>query len=248
MKESDLSDHQLAEFQLADHQLANNRVRALFVLDDQERLVEVNTPFRQTAPQFWLSRTREGSIAHVRHDVPDDLAALLFDLALKEPPWAGDPLPAFNDEYLRLLPDHEKIWSGPAFRFQADLPDMDPQARITEITDANKELLQPYMQDWEIDIPYAGPMMAALDDDAGGKAVAIAATVRTSDGANELGLETHKDFRRRGHARNATIAWAKAMRAQGRIPVYSTDYDNTASRANVTSLGLHQISSDFSIT
>ena len=240
MKESGLS-----EFQLADHQLACNRAAALFVLDDQNRLVEVNTPFRQLAPQFWLSRTREGPIAHVRQDVPRDIANLFFDLARKEAPWSGNPMPDFLDDYLKLIPDHEKIWTGPAFRFPEHLPDADP---TIEITDANKDLLHPYMHEWEVDIPYAGPMIAALDEEADGKAVAIAATVRVSDGANELGLETHKDFRRRGHARTVTIAWAKAMRAQGRIPIYSTGHDNSASRANVASLGLHQISSDFSIT
>jgi len=49
---------------------------------------------------------------------------------------------------------------------------------------------------------------------------------RRSDAAAEAGLETAEAFRGRGFGPRVTAAWAWAIRATGRIPLYSTAWTN----------------------
>ncbi|MGO9606910.1 MAG: GNAT family N-acetyltransferase [Candidatus Binataceae bacterium] len=70
---------------------------------------------------------------------------------------------------------------------------------------------------------------------------------RNSDPAIEAGVETAAAFRGRGFAPRVTAAWACAIRASGRIPLYTTDWSNTASRAVARKLGLIQYASDWSL-
>jgi len=54
----------------------------------------------------------------------------------------------------------------------------------------------------------------------------------------EAGVETAPDHRRRGHARRAVLAWAARVRERGGVPLYSTAWQNRASRELARSLGL----------
>jgi predicted GNAT family acetyltransferase len=90
------------------------------------------------------------------------------------------------------------------------------------------------MPDWATDFQSEerfdalGPCMVMVED---GVAVSICACARLTADAAEAGLETHERYRGRGHAANVVAAWARAIRDSGRIPLYSTDWDNHASRA-----------------
>ncbi len=61
-------------------------------------------------------------------------------------------------------------------------------------------------------------------------------------------METLEEFRGRGYAAAVVAAWARAVRASGRIPFYSTSWDNIASQAVARSLGLIQYGSELSLT
>ncbi len=61
-------------------------------------------------------------------------------------------------------------------------------------------------------------------------------------------METAADYRGRGYAATVTAAWALAIRASGRIPLYSTSWDNTASLAVARKLGLIAYASDWSLS
>jgi predicted GNAT family acetyltransferase len=74
----------------------------------------------------------------------------------------------------------------------------------------------------------------------GGRAVSVCGSVRISDRADEAGVETHPDFRGRGHALAAVWAWAQAVRNSGRVPLYSTSWSNMQSRRVAEKLGLVQ--------
>jgi hypothetical protein len=88
-------------------------------------------------------------------------------------------------------------------------------------------------------------MFAVFADD---EPVSICFCARRSDVAAEAGLETAAPFRGRGYALHVTVAWALAVRATGRIPLYSTAWDNHASRTVARKLNLHPYASNWSLS
>ena len=135
-----------------------------------------------------------------------------------------------------------KTWTGPAFRFPDELPRAGPTVHVTQ---ANAEVLRPYFEDWLGDVSDDVPMVAVLKN---GIAVSLCSSVRLTAGADQAGVETHPDLRGHGYGATATVAWAMAVRELGRIPLYSTSWDNLASRALARSLSLVQFSADLHIT
>ncbi len=63
-------------------------------------------------------------------------------------------------------------------------------------------------------------------------------SARSTSGAAEAGVETADEYRGRGYGSLAVLKWAAAVREGGRMPLYSTEWENTASRALARSLGL----------
>jgi predicted GNAT family acetyltransferase len=70
-----------------------------------------------------------------------------------------------------------------------------------------------------------------------GRAVSVCASVRIAPTAHEAGVETVSDHRRRGHAVAAVRAWAREVETGGALPLYSTSWDNHASRAVAARVG-----------
>jgi hypothetical protein len=87
--------------------------------------------------------------------------------------------------------------------------------------------------------------MAILD---GGYPVSLCFSARSSEVTAEAGVETALDFRGRGFALCVAAAWGMAMKASGRIPLYSTDWSSTPSLALARKLGLEPYASDWSIS
>ena len=83
---------------------------------------------------------------------------------------------------------------------------------------------------------------------AGATIVAVCFSSRNGADAAEAGLETLAPFRGRGYAAAAVAAWAAAVRASGRLPLYSTGWDNLASQGVVRTLGLVPYGADLSLT
>ena len=223
--------------------LAERRVGALFRHDARGRLVEINQWDGGVAPRFWLMRTGQGVVARFRQDVPDDLAMGLTELCagerLSDPP---PERPAHEREYLDLLVPTERVWAGPAFTFPDDLP---IAAAAVAIDEANAGLLREGFSDWLADVPHRRPFMAVIEE---GRAVAICASVRISRAVHCAGVETLPGCRGRGRGSAAVAAWARAVRDLGAAPVYSTSWDNLASRGLARRLGLRLFGVDFHIT
>lgn len=219
-------------------------VAALFTLDKTERLEAVNDSGGAPAPRFFLGRTTAGDQCWFRHDVPDetvaDLQAIIRDQAITSGELAAiDPAPFIE----RLARDARvlRTWMGPAFTFPEPLADAPHTAPVTA---ENADLLSPYLESWRGDIAGGVPMVVALDN---GTAVSICASVRVTAQAHEAGVETHPEFRRRGHAARAVVAWARTVRAMGVVPLYSTSWDNEASLALSKSLGLIPFGADLHV-
>jgi len=108
------------------------------------------------------------------------------------------------------------------------------------------EFLERNFRGWVADeIPWRSPIVAVMDS---GCPVSVCfCATRASENTVEAGLETAAPFRGRGFAPRVTAAWAAAIRASGRIPLYSTSWTNDASRAVARKLGLKQYAIDWTI-
>ncbi|MGQ0641595.1 MAG: GNAT family N-acetyltransferase [Gemmatimonadaceae bacterium] len=221
-------------------------IETLYTCDGACRLVAVNYAGSAPAPRFFLGRTAAGNAWGFRHDVD---AALVDELtALCESHPAGldvEGRVSIADPFIACLSRAEPVReteAGPAFYFPANLPGDDNVVRVTR---DNAALLSPYLDDWRPDVSASTPMFAVLDD---AKAVSVCASVRIAPEAHEAGVDTHRDFRRRGYAARAARAWARAVREMDRIPLYSTSWENGSSRVLAKRLGLIQYGATLHIT
>ncbi len=227
-------------------ELMRIQIATLFTLDDAERLVRVNDLAGQPAPRFFLGRTARGNEWRVRHDVSADVVGTLQALCASEPP--GDEflapphgVPRYEAVLARAAPVHS-VWTGPTYWFPEQLPVV---SGTVVITSANSELLEPHLPAWLEDVAAGVPVVAVVQ---GGRAVSICCSVRVTPVAHEAGVETHAPFRGRGYAALAVAGWAKAIRALGSMPLYSTSWQNTASQAVARKLGLVRFGTHLHIT
>jgi hypothetical protein len=176
----------------------------------------------------------------VRDDVADELADELADLALQEPvspEWERPPLHARR--YRAAM--RGRVGWGPAFEFPAFVASPDGVVSIHD-----EALLGRHFSGWVAGEIAAGaaPMVAVLVD---GDAVSVCFCARRSTVAAEAGLETAPAFRGRGLAARVTTAWAGAVRASGRTPLYSSSWRNASSLAVARKLGLRVYATNWSI-
>jgi hypothetical protein len=107
------------------------------------------------------------------------------------------------------------------------------------------QLLERNFRGWTAaEIPERSPIMAVIE---GAYPVSVCFCARSAETAAEAGLETASAFRGRGFASRVTAAWAIAIRASGRIPLYSTSWNNAASLAVARKLRLDQYASEWSL-
>jgi hypothetical protein len=219
------------------------QLRTMFVLDGRGRIgtsPESNTP---PGPLFALIRGVSSCASAVRADVREEVAAEVERLARQECPLDDlqnpNDAPANADAYLALLGG--QINAGPAFTFPDRIAHSSDVALIDKL-----EMLERHFRGWVADeIPWRAPIVAVMDN---GFPVSVCfCATRSSENTVEAGLETAAAFRGRGFAPRVTAAWAAAIRASGRIPLYSTAWTNDASRAVARKLGLIQYAVDWTI-
>ena len=222
----------------------------LFVLNTEGRIISTREPHGTRGPLFSLVRSTSRCAWAVRHDVPNDIALALASLAKEESPSSNlQSTPVHAHQYVSLLRsrladrDDTKIsqYAGPAFVF----PDSIIQPDDVEVIE-DERLLHHHFRGWRSGEIKAGraPVMAIIKDRL---PVSICFCARSSDVAAEAGLETAEAFRGRGFGTRVTAAWALAIRASGRIPLYSTFWTNTASVAVARKLGLKMYASAWSV-
>lgn len=218
------------------------QLRTLYVLNGEGRILSTREPEPASpAPVFAIIRSASSCAWAVRADVPDDLAAELDNIAREESPASDlrDP-PKYAERYISLVGGC--VCSGPAFTF----PEQTTQpAGVVAIED--EHLLERNFRGWVPGEIAAGrsPVVAVIED---GYPVSICFCARRTDFAAEAGLETAEAFRGRGYGPRATAAWALAVRASGRTPLYSTSWINAASLSVARKLGLVPYASDWSLS
>ncbi len=223
-------------------------VDALFRHDANGRIVIVNEPRGEPAPRFFFARSRAGNLWRLRHDLSEGTARRIDGLARAEP--VDDELRAEprNMEAFRALLGEDGelplVDSGPAYRF----PDQLPVPRgVTRLTLSDLHVLRSMATDLEStrrEWPEREPRLAVIED---GVVVSIAYSARLTARAAEAGVETLEPYRGRGHATAVVAGWSHAVRATGRVALYSTSWDNLASQAVARKLGLIHYGTDFSL-
>jgi hypothetical protein len=221
---------------LADMELIELQARTLFRLDAGGRITGINESDAGPAPRLFLGRTRSGNIWRFRDDLPGSLVRDL-ERALREEPVDADlsRAPGVLAALTELLHAHAPVGEvvmGPAWQFPDEIA---PPEGVTAITAANAHLLRPRYVYVPGHLEELEPCRAVIVD---GSAVSVCYSSRTSAGASEAGLDTVAAFRGRGYAPRVVAAWALAVREAGRVPLYSTSWDNLASRAVAGKLGL----------
>jgi hypothetical protein len=213
-----------------------------FVLDERGRIVSTREPGATHGPLFTIIRSATACAWAVRDDLPVELAEAISELAREEPP-ARDlqAAPVHAERYLALSAG-TLGFCGPAFSFPPALPATPGVVQVHEETD-----LQRNFSDWTVGEIEAGrgPVMAVLE---AGFPASICFCARRSELAAAAGLETAAAFRGRGFAARVTAAWASAIRAAGRVPLYSAAWTNPASLAVARKLGLTAYASFWSIS
>ena len=215
-------------------------LQTLFSLDDHGRIIGTREPDVSPGPSFLLIRGRADCTWAVRSDVPQDVAAKLDALAREEPPVSDfRDVPVHAERYLALV--EGTVYSGPAFTFPDEIARPDGTVFVKDV-----RLLEHHFSGWEAgEIPVSSPIVGLIED---GHAVSVCFCARRSDVAAEAGVETAVGFRGRGLAPRVTAAWALAIRASGRVPLYSTSWDNNASLTVARKLGLVAYASCWSIS
>jgi hypothetical protein len=218
------------------------RADTLFAYDARGRMVSTNEPDRRPAPRLWVGRTRGGHVAGFGAAVPDEVARKLAALVEGRPARGGLAVPAALRAALRaVLARHAPIreeGGGPAYHFPEKIA---RPGGAVEVTGANLALVRDTHPWLYRDLSTFGPCFAVIED---GLAASICFSSRVGDGALEAGLFTLPEHRGRGYGPAVTAAWGAAVRASGRVPLYSTSWENAASQSVARRLGLTMFGAD----
>ena len=204
------------------------QLEVLFARNEDGRLVATRDPVPRAAPRVFLTRSSERTIWAVRADVGGPTRPALDQLCSEEPPSDPSPdhPPLCRQRVLELLAPVASEWRGPACVLPTELS-TDPRARIVNPEEPNV---------WRDAFPWlAGrfdelaPVAIAFVE---GQAASVCHSPRGwTSAVAEAGVETLEPFRGRGLATAATACWARAVQRTGRSALYSSSWDNAASRA-----------------
>jgi RimJ/RimL family protein N-acetyltransferase len=240
-------------------QLLELQIAALFITDSQGRLRYNQEPGYQEAeldlaPRVFMGRTQAGNIWRFRFDLPQSLVQELVELCRAEPPLdleqLGEP-PQTSARIRAMLQTHAPItqeWHGPAYFISEKSNSISSSSskRIVQIREENASVLQANFS-WKLKRAsgnQSGPCVAAVEE---GQAVSICYCARLTREAAEAGVETVAAARRRGYGSGVVAEWAAAVRQAGLVPLYSTSWDNLASRGVAHKLGMEFYAEDWSL-
>ena len=219
---------------------ADQHLDAIYERAAPDRILRVRSTDVPT-PRVHLLRTAEGNPGLVAASVPREVAEAIERLFAAEPvvgPGEWEHTPPRCAEAVRALLAPTSEYRGPAFSFPIGLPSMAPPSGFTtEVLEDLLGVMTTSLVAWIAEAkPAEQPLVVARD--ASGRVVAACHAARRSDATAEAGLEVDPSVRRVGLGVAVTAAWAAAVRGGGREPLYSTSWENEASRGVARRLGL----------
>lgn len=178
---------------------------------DGNRLVPFSCPNPDPPNRVVVVRFHDRSMVFLRDDVDETIA----DRLLSSLP---DDMKSAVSRVRQLL-DLDVEWSGSTYVAMSPFDAM-LTAGVTE---------QPGDQE------NGGRSFGIIDGD---EVMSGCSSSRENDSAAEAWVWTHERVRRRGYGRRCVAAWANDQLRQGKVPFYSHEHDNLASRQLARSLGL----------
>ena len=217
------------------------QISALYRHDKNGRITRYNGPPGDDAraPFFFFGRTRLGNLWRIRAGLPEPLVRDLARWAALEKVSADLEARPERFEVMRARIEEahpvEIVWGGPAFRFpdELHLPPREGEARL--LVPEEMPAVAEAFDGFEDSFADREPWLAVWRE---GRPVSIAYCATVPGAAGEVGVETLAEWRGHGYAGQAVLAWAREMRARGVVPLYSTGWDNEASRAVARKLEL----------
>ena len=220
-----------------DYDLLAVHADSLFTYDMRGRMVRSNEPDGHPAPRVLLCYSPSGYIIRFNQAVPDSVARRISEVVRLAAHSADlTLLPSTKDAVDDILSNHRastRQESGPIYRFPESLAD--PAEDVIQLIPSNVALARDSYPWLLTELDEWRPCFAVVRD---GAAVSICFSSRIGQVANEAGVDTLPGYRGRGFASAVTAAWARAVQAGGRIPLYSTSWDNQASQSVARRLGL----------
>ena len=234
-------------WQMKPTELMSIQAETLFVLDRNERIARVNSDDGIPTPRFFFGSTTEGNLWRYRFDLANETRCELGRQCFLEPPRADLAAPPENlDAFKEILNKHqpiERLWFGPAYWIPNG--DLKSSSEAVQITEENVGVLKEGFPDNARWLQACHPVYAVIRD---GKAVSVCLSARVTEKAHEAGVETLEEFRGNGYASRAVSAWADEVRRMGRIPFYSTSWENVASQGVARKLGARLFGADLHFT
>ncbi len=229
--------------------LAGLHLDLLYERDDAGLMLRSRDP-TVPAPWFHLMRTTEGNhwslsaalSGQQRDRLQEALAAepVIADLGELE---RRPPLLDGIRGMLAEVPSAAEEYRGPAFAFGSAPTVLGGAA---ELLADPRDVLTVAELGWIREVALAEhPLSGARNPS--GEVVAVCHSARSTAAAAEAGVETAPEYRGRGLAVAVVLAWAAAVKSQGRVPIYSTQWSNHASRAVARKLGLVPFGEDYHI-
>lgn len=227
-----------------DRELMEAQLDVLYQYDSAGRMLRTNEPNGAIAPMFAMGRTRHGNLWRFRADLPDSLMADLDAICRREAIVEDFSLvPQGYRELLERLSSFARprsIWRGPCYVFEQPIV---PPAEAVPLTADRLSVLQEHFPDW-LDLPHDCSPYVILNN---ASAVTICYSSRLGPLVCEAGVATAPAYRKRGYARAVVQAWAAAIQASGRTPLYSTSWMNVASRELAERLALRLYGENLSV-
>lgn len=220
---------------LSNFELMSIQTEVLFSHNRFGKITSINEPESTVAPRFFLGHTKDGTIRRYRFDLPNVLINEIEEL------FTNHPNHIDLAKIMHILSGEQpihKIWIGPAFVFPNKL---DNPIRAIKITETNKELLQYSFPNLLHQLKWRQPCFVILENE---MIASICCSARSTTIAAEASVETLVSFQGKGYGYNVVAAWAKAVQEEGRIPLYSTSWDNFASQAVAKKLKLINYGTD----
>lgn len=189
------------------------QVEALFTHDANGRIHSINELGGGPSPRFFFGRTKSGNLWRIRHDVPQNIAGKLEELAVSEA--LNDDLAAMPTNLSAFLEalqtDHSPIpvTGGPAYRFPAEIPTPTNVVRITRSSIHFLRRMTTDLREIEEEFDQREPRSVMIED---GAAVSICNSARLTDQVAEAGVDILEEYRGRGYAPLVVAAWAQTIR------------------------------------